>query len=142
MRLETPLVEARRLFLSNRLEGDFLPHEKEFSYMIYTPFPNPDFSYIHLQCEVVCRSRNSGARFLWRKEDGTPCENANNRAVCSRGTCQVGLRQAICNTLSHYHIAHMRIKLWKARDRFDLIFLFRCSMVLYKLKLDNKLDEA
>ncbi|PAV67769.1 hypothetical protein WR25_04264 [Diploscapter pachys] len=52
------------------------------------------------QCEVVCRSRNSGARFLWRKEDGTPCENANNRAVCSRGTCQnVGCDDVVGSSL-------------------------------------------
>ncbi|CAI4228533.1 unnamed protein product [Auanema sp. JU1783] len=41
------------------------------------------------QCEVVCRSRNTGTSFLWRVTDGTPCQAASSRAVCSQGSCQV-----------------------------------------------------
>ncbi|CAI5438462.1 unnamed protein product [Caenorhabditis angaria] len=40
------------------------------------------------QCEVVCRSRNTRANFLWRVDDGTACQAATSRAVCSRGICQ------------------------------------------------------
>lgn len=41
------------------------------------------------QCEVVCRSRVTGANFLWRVDDGTPCQAATSRAVCSKGACQI-----------------------------------------------------
>ncbi|CAB3407863.1 unnamed protein product [Caenorhabditis bovis] len=41
------------------------------------------------QCEVVCRSRATGASFLWRVDDGTPCQAATIRAVCSKGVCQM-----------------------------------------------------
>ena len=43
----------------------------------------------HFQCEVVCKSRTTGTQFLWRVADGTGCQAANTRAVCSQGSCQV-----------------------------------------------------
>uniref|UniRef100_A0AAF3EJ61 Uncharacterized protein n=1 Tax=Mesorhabditis belari TaxID=2138241 RepID=A0AAF3EJ61_9BILA len=52
------------------------------------------------QCEVVCRSTSSGAKFIWRVGDGTPCQGTTHRSVCANGACQaVGCDDVVGSTL-------------------------------------------